>query len=34
LEQRAPEQRERASVPRSTTDDPWRDLHPSRIWPD
>jgi len=24
----------RASLPRMTTDDPWRDLHPMRIWPD
>jgi hypothetical protein len=21
-------------LPRMTTDDPWRDLHPIRIWPD
>jgi hypothetical protein len=26
--------RERAGVPRTTTDNPWRDLHPARIWPD
>jgi hypothetical protein len=25
---------ERAGVPRTTTDNPWRDLHPARIWPD
>lgn len=34
-----PEGRARAhpgpvSPPRTTTDDPWRDLHPVRIWPD
>jgi hypothetical protein len=26
--------RERASIPRTTTDNPWRDLHPTRVWPD
>jgi hypothetical protein len=26
--------REGISNPRMTTDNPWRDLHPSRIWPD
>jgi len=26
--------REPAGVPRTTTDNPWRDLHPTRIWPD
>lgn len=31
---REPLERERASVPRTTTDNPWRDLHPTRIWPD
>ena len=23
-----------AIIPRTTTDDPWRNLHPMRIWPD
>lgn len=23
-----------AQIPRSTLDDPWRDLHPARVWPD
>jgi hypothetical protein len=26
--------REGMSIPRTTIDDPWRDLHPARIWPD
>lgn len=21
-------------IPRPTPDDPWRDLHPARVWPD
>jgi len=33
-ENRAPEDREGVSIPRSTTDNLWRDLHPTRIWPD
>ena len=23
-----------APVPRTTLDNPWRDLHPARVWPD
>jgi len=23
-----------AAKPRRTNDDPWRDLHPARVWPD
>ena len=30
----APALRERASIPRTTTDNPWHDLHPTRVWPD
>jgi hypothetical protein len=26
--------REGAGIPRTTTDNPWRDLHPTRVWPD
>jgi hypothetical protein len=26
--------REDARIPRTTTDNPWRDLHPTRVWPD
>jgi hypothetical protein len=26
--------REGVSIPRSTIDNPWRDLHPIRVWPD
>jgi len=33
-ENRAPALRERASIPRTTTDNPWHDLHPTRVWPD
>jgi hypothetical protein len=25
---------EGGSIPRSTIDNPWRDLHPMRVWPD
>jgi hypothetical protein len=35
LQQRGVQVRpERAGAPRATTDNPWRDLHPARIWPD
>ena len=29
-----PTPREGVSIPRTTTDNPWRDLHPTRVWPD
>jgi hypothetical protein len=29
-----PALREGAGIPRTTTDNPWRDLHPTRVWPD
>jgi hypothetical protein len=29
-----PAQREGTSIPRTTTDNLWRDLHPTRVWPD
>jgi hypothetical protein len=33
-ESRAPARSGFEAAPRTTTDHPWRDLHPTRVWPD